>query len=151
MSDNLKNDILNAALESYIPERRMKLSNEDIIKLVRANSVADVDFPDAEDPNACEACIPEKGTFGLMGWICPVCGRGLSPYTSSCPCAINREITCGTGIVNCQDAPTANLKEDKSRCNKCVHQLYSCIRTDGDKDGDCPHYKRDPKDGGFYG
>lgn len=37
------------------------------------------------------------------------------------------------------------------RCNKCVHQLYSCNRTNGDKNGDCPHYKRDPKDGGFYG
>ena len=36
---------------------------------------------------------------GLMGWICPVCGRGLSPYTDSCPCVINREITCGTGTT----------------------------------------------------
>jgi hypothetical protein len=60
---------------------------------------------------------------GLMGWICPVCGRGLSPYTTSCPCVINREITCGTGTavtlggtITCQDAPTANFKpprEDK--------------------------------------
>ena len=99
MSDNLKNDILNATLESYIPERRMKLSDEDIIKLVRANSIADVDFPDAEDSDACEACAPEKGTFSLIGWICPVCGRGLSPYTSSCPCALNREITYGTGTA----------------------------------------------------
>ena len=23
---------------------------------------------------------------GMKGWICPVCGKGLSPYTSSCPC-----------------------------------------------------------------
>jgi len=22
----------------------------------------------------------------LAGWKCPVCGRGLSPYTSVCPC-----------------------------------------------------------------
>lgn len=22
----------------------------------------------------------------MIGWICPVCGRGLSPYTSICPC-----------------------------------------------------------------
>jgi hypothetical protein len=52
----------------------------------------------------------ETPVGGLTGWICPVCGRGLSPYTSSCPCAINREITYGTGTavpqfgtVTCQD------------------------------------------------
>lgn len=46
----------------------------------------------------CEACKPEKAPpFGLTGWICPKCGRGLSPYTDSCPCAANWEITCGTG------------------------------------------------------
>lgn len=30
------------------------------------------------------------------GWICPVCGRGNSPSTSTCPCKpINWELTCG--------------------------------------------------------
>jgi hypothetical protein len=56
----------------------------------------------------------EPAVGGLYGWICPVCGRGLSPYTSSCPCTINREITCGTGTTVPQfgttvshNAPTA--------------------------------------------
>jgi len=22
----------------------------------------------------------------MIGWICPVCGRGLSPFTTMCPC-----------------------------------------------------------------
>lgn len=22
----------------------------------------------------------------MIGWICPICGRGLSPYTTTCPC-----------------------------------------------------------------
>lgn len=24
----------------------------------------------------------------LIGWICPICGRGLSPFTNVCPCKI---------------------------------------------------------------
>lgn len=33
----------------------------------------------------------------MMGWICPVCGRGLSPFTTVCPCKNDGkgwEITC---------------------------------------------------------
>lgn len=35
--------------------------------------------------------------IGAVGWICPVCGRGLSPYTAVCPCRNGKgwEITCG--------------------------------------------------------
>lgn len=33
-----------------------------------------------------------------IGWICPVCGRGLSPLTMVCPCQNGKgwEITCKT-------------------------------------------------------
>ena len=30
---------------------------------------------------------------GMLGWICPVCGRGVSPFSSVCPCNIKYEIT----------------------------------------------------------
>ena len=33
----------------------------------------------------------------LYGWICPICGRGNSPFTSTCPCKPwiqNLDITC---------------------------------------------------------
>ena len=98
----------------------------------------------------------EPAVGGLYGWICPVCGRGLSPYTSSCPCTINREITCGTGsavpqfgTVVSHNAPTADIKEDKSRCYKCARELYCSVKREYERN--CPLYKRDPKDGGFYG
>lgn len=33
---------------------------------------------------------PANGMVGMQyGWICPVCGRGLSPYTSYCNCKKN--------------------------------------------------------------
>lgn len=42
------------------------------------------------------------------------------------------------------------IKEDKSRCHKCVYEL-NCLIGDRDSKGKCPHYKRDAPDGGFYG
>ena len=43
---------------------------------------------------------PENNPSGLMGWICPKCGRGLSPFTNYCPCSVNWEITFGTNLTN---------------------------------------------------
>ena len=33
------------------------------------------------------------GGFNMLskeGWVCPICGRGLSPWTSECPCYVNK-------------------------------------------------------------
>ena len=32
-----------------------------------------------------EICTCWKDS-GITGWICPVCGAGLSPFTTICPC-----------------------------------------------------------------
>lgn len=32
----------------------------------------------------CLSCKPKIN--GMTGWVCPVCGRGNSPFSSSCPC-----------------------------------------------------------------
>jgi len=33
----------------------------------------------------------EKKSSGITGWKCPVCGAGVSPFTTQCPC--NRRMT----------------------------------------------------------
>jgi hypothetical protein len=36
-----------------------------------------------------------KPKIGLSGWICPVCGAGLSPDTTICPCTHTPfKVTC---------------------------------------------------------
>ena len=36
-------------------------------------------------------------SFGKQeGWICPVCGRGVSPWVDYCPCQSDWKITYGT-------------------------------------------------------
>lgn len=41
------------------------------------------------------------------------------------------------------------LHEPKPRCKKCVYELQ-CSK-DKDADRNCPDYKRDAPDGGYYG
>lgn len=46
----------------------------------------------------------------MMGWICPKCGRALSPYVNECPCSVKWKLTCDSNS-------TAPLKiEDIGNC-----------------------------------
>jgi hypothetical protein len=50
----------------------------------------------------CNMPVPQG--FGKQeGWICPVCGRGLAPWVSFCPCQSDWKITYGTSTgVSCE-------------------------------------------------
>lgn len=56
-------------------------SSDDEIKLIPNDMV-----PVAND------MVPD---VKMMGWVCQVCGSGLSPYVSICPCQTKWEVTCG--------------------------------------------------------
>ena len=45
--------------------------------------------------------------------------------------------------------PNKATHEPKPRCGKCIYELY-CSK-DKDNDRNCPDYKRDAPDGGYYG
>ena len=47
---------------------------------------------------------------GEVGWICPVCGRGLAPSTSYCPCNLTRNITYLNGGTTIQDILDGAIK-----------------------------------------
>ena len=50
-----------------------------------------------------KSCGEYNPPRGEVGWICPVCGRGVSPSTSYCPCNLTRNITYLNGDLSIQD------------------------------------------------
>jgi len=48
--------------------------------------------------------VNEDGRIGAMGWICPVCGSGISPMTPSCPCRQESVVTRST--IGADPVPT---------------------------------------------
>ena len=58
----------------------------------------DIDFqksrPEATEEKGFDEKTCVSVTIELHGWICPKCGRTLSPYTAVCPCGDKWEVTC---------------------------------------------------------
>ena len=45
----------------------------------------------------------------IYGWICPVCGRGVSPYTSYCNCKINKYSISNSTSNSAPDSDSAYI------------------------------------------
>lgn len=60
----------------------------------------------------------------------------------------NKVDECKSFLGNEESAEQA-IPIDQSRCGKCFYEILAC----GENDfyGNCPKYKRDPPNGGFYG
>lgn len=78
----------------YIPKRSViykKLTSKD------AMPRGDVTFEQlvyaankSSDFNKGFAMALDKTRDGTLGWICPVCGRGVSPFLDVCPCKADK-------------------------------------------------------------
>lgn len=70
-------------------------------------------------PSSCDIPVPQR--FGEQkGWICPVCGRGLAPWMSSCPCNSDAEITYGTSTTTCNDELNKLFELNDKRIDEMV-------------------------------
>ena len=56
--------------------------------------------------------VPHDGYFhGEVGWICPVCGRGLSPLTAYCPCKTSAQFPPSFTDKECKTTYIASGKK----------------------------------------
>lgn len=68
-------------------------------------------------PSNCNIPMPQ-GFGEQKGWICPVCGRGLAPWTSFCPCQNDFKITYGTATSLNDGGSQSTATDINSEWNK---------------------------------
>ena len=68
-------------------------------------------------PSNCDMPMPQ-GFGEQKGWICPVCGRGLAPWTSFCPCQSDFKITYGTSTGG--DVDLSEYQDMMNRIQKAL-------------------------------
>ena len=70
-------------------------------------------------PQNCDMQLPQD--FGKKeGWICPVCGRGVAPWMSFCPCQGDWKITYGTGTGG--DVDLSEYQDMMGRIQKTLEE-----------------------------
>ena len=63
----------------------------------------------------------QKETNGSYGWICPVCGAGVSPYQDHCPVCSRESLTptwtCGSGSISSDGVGNYQLYNSNTESN----------------------------------
>lgn len=86
--DTISRQAVIDAIDRYYKDKRYITRSRTILSAICRDMKSTMDsLPSAQ---------PEQQIPQMRGWVCPVCGRGLSPYTSVCPCNNGKgwEITC---------------------------------------------------------
>lgn len=65
------------------------------------NSIKDLQPKDCSiQSTTCNNIQMPKGVFVNLGWICPKCGRALSPFIHECPhCKVKESVISNTTMI----------------------------------------------------
>ena len=86
--NSLKQLVNQILIDSTEPKEEKMLTTEDSTGNKEGQTK-----PTISPDNAYINKLPEKVNF-MIGWKCPNCGAGLSPYASRCGCVDKYVITC---------------------------------------------------------